>query len=116
MRTGNEFWYGFRLYSVAMKANKTVTVCVNYRANPDAPSCGARGGVEIAEALEAAVVERGLPVAVERFNCLGMGEHGPNLKFSPGGEFCQALHLEDLPQLLEKITAFAKDLGSWPLL
>lgn len=86
-----------------------MTVCVNYRASPDAPSCGARGGVEIAEALQAAIAERGLPVVVERFYCLGMCEHGPNLKLSPGGEFCQGLHLEDLPQLLEKITAFAKD-------
>lgn len=92
-----------------MEITKTVTVCVNYRANPDAPSCGARGGLEIAEALEAAVAECGLPVVVERFNCLGMCERGPNLKLSPGGGFCQGVHLEDLPQLLEKITAFAKD-------
>jgi (2Fe-2S) ferredoxin len=92
-----------------MKTGKTVTVCVNYRVNPDAPSCGARGGVEIAAALEAAIAERGLPVAVERFNCLGQCNFGPNLKLSPGGEFCQGVRLEDLPQLLEKITAFAKD-------
>jgi len=96
-------------YSIAMETRKTVTVCVNYRANPDTPSCGARGGVEIAEALEAAIDEWGLPMAVERFNCLGMCERGPNLKFSPGGGFCHGVHLEDLPHLLEKITAFAQD-------
>jgi hypothetical protein len=38
-----------------------------------------------------------------------MCERGPNLKLSPGGEFCHGVHLEDLPELLEKITAFAKD-------
>ena len=96
-------------YSIAMETRKTVTVCVNYRANPDTPSCGARGGVGIAEALESAVAERDLPVVVERFNCLGMCERGPNLKLSPGGEFCQGVHLEDLPQLLKKITSFAQD-------
>jgi (2Fe-2S) ferredoxin len=92
-----------------MKTGKIVTVCINRRSNPDAPSCGARGGVEIAQALETAITERGVPVLVERFNCLGMCERGPNLKLSPGGEFCHGVHLEDLPELLEKITAFAKN-------
>jgi (2Fe-2S) ferredoxin len=92
-----------------MVTRKIVTVCVNYRSNPDAPSCGARGGEKIAQALEIAIAERGLPVVVERFYCLGMCEHGPNLKLSPGGVFCQGVHHGDLPQLLEKIAAFAKD-------
>jgi (2Fe-2S) ferredoxin len=89
-----------------MKVEKIVTVCVNRRANPDAPSCAGRGGVEIAEALETAIVRRGIPVAVERFHCLGFCERGPNVKLSPGGEFYYGVHIEDIPQLLEKIAAF----------
>src|SRR3989338_1372057 len=96
-------------YSIGMKIRKIVTVCINHRTNPDTPSCGARGGVEIAQALEVAIAGRGLPVAIERFKCLGLCERGPNLKLSPGGEFCHGVRIGDLPQLLEKITAFAKD-------
>lgn len=84
-------------------------VCVNVRVNPDTPSCGARGGLEIAQALETAVAERGLPVRVEKFNCLGMCEHGPNVKLSPSGEFRYSVHAENLPELLDRITAFAKE-------
>lgn len=92
-----------------MSAIKTVTVCINRRASPDTPSCGARGGEEIAAALQAAVAERGLPISVEIFRCLGRCEQGPNLKLSPGGEFLHDVHLEDLPQLLDRIVAFAKN-------
>ncbi len=91
-----------------MNKEKIVTVCINRRANPDAPSCGARGGVEIADALEAAIASRGLPVRLERFKCLGQCERGPNVKLSPGGDFCYGVTLEKLPQLLAKIAGFAE--------
>lgn len=99
----------FWRYSIAMNTEKIVSVCINHRSNPDAPSCGARGGVEIADALETAISNRGVPVAVERFHCLGFCERGPNLKLSPGGGFCYGVRIEDVPQLLEKIAAFAAD-------
>jgi NADH:ubiquinone oxidoreductase subunit E len=92
-----------------MKTEKIVTVCVNYRSNPEAPSCAARGGVEIADALAAAIDARNLPVTVERFHCLGFCDRGPNLKLSPGGGFCYGVRIEDMPQLLEQIVAFAAD-------
>lgn len=92
-----------------MKVEKIVTVCVNRRSNPDLPSCGARGGIEIADALQAAIAGRGLPVTVQRFHCLGICERGPNIKLSPGGEFCYGVQIGELPQLMEKITAFKAD-------
>lgn len=92
-----------------METEKIVTVCVNVRSNPNMPSCGARGGLEIAQQLETAVIARGLPVKVKRFNCLGMCERGPNVKLSPGGEFCHAVHSEELAQLLDRIAAFARE-------
>lgn len=95
-----------------MSTRKRVTVCINYRANPDQPSCGARGGGEIAQALKAAVAAQGLPVEVVTFNCLGECERGPNVKLSPGGEFCHGVRLDDLTPVLEKISAFAGQTNS----
>lgn len=95
-----------------MNTRKCVTVCINYRANPDLPSCGARGGSEIAQALKAAVATQGLPVEVVTFNCLGECERGPNVKLSPGGEFCHGIRPDDLTPVLEKISAFAGQASS----
>ena len=92
-----------------MNTEKIVTVCINRRASPDTPSCGARGGLQIADALEAAIAAQGLPVRLERFKCLWQCERGPNIKLSPGGEFCNGVTLEDLPQVLQRIAVFAKD-------
>ncbi len=92
-----------------MNKDKIVTVCTNRRANPAMPSCGAGGGEEIADALEAAIAEQGLPVRLERFKCLGLCERGPNVKLSPGGEFCHGVTLDDLPKVLVRITAFARN-------
>lgn len=90
-----------------MKSAKHITVCINHRANPDTPSCGARGGLEIADALRIAIAERGLAIDVRTFHCLGKCELGPNAKLSPGGEFCHGIRQENLAPLLEKIAAFA---------
>lgn len=90
-----------------MPKHKHVTVCVNRRANPDQPSCGMRGGLEIAEALRRAIEERGLEIEVRTFNCLGKCELGPNAKLSPGGEFCHGIQPAELEPLLQKIAAFA---------
>lgn len=95
-----------------MHTPKRIIVCINYRANPELPSCGARGGSEIAQALQSAVATQSLPVEVVTFNCLGECEHGPNVKLSPGGEFCHGVRLDDLAPVLEKISAFAGQAGS----
>lgn len=94
-------------YTGTMKDRTRITVCVNRRANPDQPSCGMRGGQEIAEALRLAIDKRGLDAAVDTFNCLGKCSLGPNAKLSPGGEFCHGLAPDNLAPLLEKIAAFA---------
>lgn len=92
-----------------MKTTKTVTVCINFRANPDTPSCAARGGAEIAAALTAAIAEKGLPIAVKTFHCLGKCERGPNIKLSPGGEFIHGVQPGNLAALLDRIAAFASE-------
>jgi len=82
---------------------EVITVCINHRANPDVPSCGARGADAIAARLEEEVARQGLSLRVERFNCLGKCELGPNLKVSPAGGFCHGVRLQDVPQLLEDV-------------
>lgn len=84
---------------------ETIVVCVHHRANPDVPSCGARGATAIADQLERELEAQGLPLRLERFNCLGKCELGPNLKISPAGRFCHGVTLESIPQLLEQIAS-----------
>jgi (2Fe-2S) ferredoxin len=82
---------------------KTIIVCVNHRANPNQPSCGAGGGLEIADALEAEVATNHLDMCIERFNCLGFCDSGPNLKILPDGRFVHALQLADIPAFISNI-------------
>lgn len=89
-----------------MSALRKIVVCVNHRANPDQPSCGARGSEVIACALEQALDHHGLAIPVERFNCLGRCESGPNLRLVPAGPFYQQLSVSDVPALITDIEKF----------
>lgn len=86
---------------------KKVVVCINRRANTNQPSCGMRGGVKLADHLEAEITKRGLPIVLERFHCLGRCEDGPNLRLAPGGNFHSGASLGDADQLLQEIGRFA---------
>ena len=87
---------------------RKILVCVNRRDNPDQPSCGARGGEAIACALEQALQERGLAIPVQRFNCLGRCDEGPNLRLVPAGPCHQQLSVDDVPGLMADIEEFYK--------
>jgi len=91
-----------------MKMADKVMVCVNYRANPDQPSCAARGSEAIACALETAIAQQQLPITVERFNCLGQCESGPNVRLTPAGRWFHGVTLEDVPALISGIEDFCK--------
>lgn len=84
---------------------KTLIFCINHRANPNQPSCGARGGIEIADLAEAEATRLGLNIRVERFKCLGLCECGPNAKIVPDGEFIHALNPDDVTDLLQRVAA-----------
>jgi len=88
---------------------KKVVVCVNYRANPQQPSCAARGGERIADLIERGIAAENIGIMLERFKCLGRCDEGPNLRMAPGGEFCSGVRPEDVPALLEKIRDFVSD-------
>lgn len=84
---------------------KTLIVCVNQRANPNQPSCGARGGIEIADYAEAAVSRSHPNIRIERFKCLGVCDSGPTLKIIPDGNFVHGIKLADMPALISEIAA-----------
>ena len=86
---------------------KKVIVCVNARANPDQPSCAARGGAELADRLENILLQSGLPLVLERFECLGSCNKGPNIKLSPGGKFLHHVRLDHLEPVVRAMEAFA---------
>lgn len=82
---------------------KTIIVCVNHRSNPNQPSCGASGGIRIADYIESQVTKNQLALGVERFYCLGFCEQGPNLKVAPEGHFIHNVKMEELPNLIREI-------------
>lgn len=88
---------------------KTIIVCVNHRTNPNQPSCGARGGIEIADLVEAEISRLGLNIRMERFKCLGFCDRGPNLKIAPDGGFIYGAKPEDIPRLIREVANAADD-------
>lgn len=84
---------------------KTLIICINRRSNPAHPSCAARGSVELADATEAAISSRQLPIQVERSYCLGYCERGPNLKIAPAGRFIHEVTSTDIEELLTTLSA-----------
>lgn len=91
-----------------MTGLRKVVVCVNHRANPEQPSCGARGAEAIACALEEALNNRTSGIPVERFHCLGHCNSGPNVRLSPAGPFYHHVSLQDIPALMVAIEKFYK--------
>ncbi len=69
-----------------------------------APSCGARGGLAVIEALRREVAARGLEGQVQVTACgsLGLCESGPNAVVYPEGTWYCGLTPADAPELVEE--------------
>jgi (2Fe-2S) ferredoxin/predicted O-methyltransferase YrrM len=69
-----------------------------------APSCGARGGLAVIEALRREVAAQGLESQVQVTACgsLGLCESGPNAVVYPEGTWYSGLTLADAPELVEE--------------
>ncbi len=80
-------------------------ICVNRRFGSDRPSCGTRGSVKIADAIEAGVRDRKINVIVERIVCFGMCNVGPNMRLVPGGEFHKSVNLDQVDEILSSLEA-----------
>jgi (2Fe-2S) ferredoxin len=81
----------------------TFAICVNRRLGADKPSCAARGSELIADAMEAGIRARAIPVTLERLVCFGLCMDGPNARLIPGGAFHKGIKKEDVPALLDKL-------------
>ena len=92
----------------AIPYRRTVFVCTNVReggkvacANPG------RGGDALCAALKEEIKKAGLKgkVRVARSGCLDLCARGPNLFVYPEGDWYSGVAPEDIPALIEKITA-----------
>lgn len=76
---------------------RTIIVCINRRLGYDKPSCAARGGEDLALALDAAACGTG--VTISRLKCFGRCAEGPNVRVH-GGRFFRGVSLDDVPTIL----------------
>ena len=83
-----------------MRYRRHVFVCTNARPVGGKPSCGARGGVELAAALQRAVASDPAlvgEIAVTPCGCLGPCFDGPNAVVYPEGAWLAGAAVEDVP-------------------
>lgn len=84
---------------------RILNICVNFRAGDLLPSCGAVGSKDLADALEAGITERGLPLDLKRLHCMGKCHIGPTVKLSHGGPFIMGAKASDAPRILDLLEA-----------
>jgi (2Fe-2S) ferredoxin len=85
------------------KHPKTFAICVNTRYGSDKPSCGERGSIALAEAVEKGVRERRIDVTIERLVCFGLCTMGPNMRLVPGGAFRHGVAPKDIAAILDEL-------------
>ena len=84
-------------------------MCTNYRANPNNPSCAARGSKEVMAVLLQELKQKNLPITVEESPCLGFCEIGPNLRLMPNGEFFHGVSDKKLSAIIKTTERFLKE-------
>ncbi len=87
---------------------KKILICTNFRANPNNPSCAARGSKGLMTALTQELLEKNLPVIVEESPCLGYCDIGPNLRLIPNGEFFHGVSVAELSAVIKSTKQFLK--------
>ena len=87
---------------------KKILICTNFRANPNNPSCAARGSKNVLEALQLALKQKNLPIKIEESPCLGFCDIGPNLRLMPNEEFFHGVSDSDLSAIIKSIKRFLK--------
>jgi NADH:ubiquinone oxidoreductase subunit E len=87
---------------------KKILICTNFRANPNNPSCAARGSKEVMAALRLELEHKKMPVTVEESPCLGYCDIGPNLRLMPNGEFFHGVSDKELSAIIKSTKQFLK--------
>ena len=88
---------------------KKILICTNFRANPNNPSCAARGSKEVMAALLQELKQKNLLITVEETPCLGFCEVGPNLRLMPNGEFFHGVSDKQLSAIIKSTKRFLKE-------
>lgn len=82
-----------------------LVVCTMQRYAPNPHSCGNSGGLDIADGLEKAVSEYGLPVGIERIACLSLCQKGPNVQLQPEGKNWHGVSCRDVEEIVAYTSA-----------
>ena len=85
---------------------KKLLVCTNYRANPNHPSCAARGSKIIYANLMQQLQQNNGSIEVEETQCLGFCSVGCNARLMPNGQFFHELAPENLSEIIDAAKKF----------
>jgi NADH:ubiquinone oxidoreductase subunit E len=89
--------------------SKKILVCTNYRANPNSPSCAARGSKEIVPALMQQLQNKNVPIEIEEIQCMGYCNVGPNIRLMPNGKIFHAVSTESFMEIIKATKAFLEN-------
>lgn len=85
---------------------KRILVCINHRANPNTPSCHARGSQQVLAQLSLQLKQENIKIAVEKVQCLGYCDKGPNVRLVPNGRFFHNVTSESLKEIITATRLF----------
>ena len=88
---------------------KKLLVCTNFRANPNQPSCAARGSKEIALALAQQLQQKNVKIEIEEIQCMGYCKIGPNLRLIPNGAYFHEVSARKFAEIIKATKIFLKD-------
>jgi NADH:ubiquinone oxidoreductase subunit E len=85
---------------------KKLLVCTNFRANPNNPSCAARGSELVLNALQIELANNHIEIEVSQ--CMGYCDVGPNVRLAPNGEFFHEVSAAKLAKLIKAAKKFSQ--------
>ena len=85
---------------------KKILVCINHRANPNTPSCHARGSQQVLAQLSLRLKQENIKIAVEKVQCLGHCNSGPNVRLVPNEQFFHNVASESLTEIITATRLF----------
>jgi NADH:ubiquinone oxidoreductase subunit E len=88
---------------------KKLLVCTNFRANPNNPSCAARGSKEVLTALTQQLQNKKVSIEIEEVQCMGYCDVGPNVRLIPNGEFFHEVSAKKLGKIIKAAKLFIAD-------
>ena len=77
-----------------------LALCVNRRLTGTTPSCGGSGAESLVEQLEQAMRQHGITLPLQRSDCLGQCQQGPNLRLAPEGQVLNLHNRIDLDSII----------------